>query len=537
MSSSGSKRSRTDSGPHRAESKEQAANTENGATHAANGINTPSPAAVPRPIAPAASAASSSSPAPRTCLLVIDVQNDFCTGSLKAPDALSVIPVVNSLRMGYSWDLIVYTQDAHPPNHVSFYINHASNPDAKLFEPLTLPNGSKQVMWPVHCVQGSWGQQLHRDLVTHPTEDVIVEKGTVVDQESELQPTNTIFLICSIYSRLLTPTHFLPFICVFFLCLLFFSPPRYYSAFICTDGIHQTELSRVLRSHGIERVVTCGLVYEYCVGNSAIDSAKEGFETFVVVDAVRGLKAEPMAHMKKAMEDAGVTLINQIANMEEHGFTCNPPAKNRPIFTTSAPHSSSPSSAQLAASSLDGASSWPSRPRVLLGLSGSVATIKAPDLIKLLLTWCDVRVITTGKSVHFASVTLLKQLGVQVYQDEDEWDSSNPWTRGMSVLHVELRKWADMMIVAPLSANTLAKIANGLCDNLLVSCDSQQHTLPVCNVSRSVAMPLFTYIPVFLSFMCFSFVDYHHSLLGFLSCSFSSLSRDEHINVEFPFHK
>lgn len=54
-----------------------------------------------------------------------------------------------------------------------------------------------------------------------------------------------------------------------------------------------------------------------------------------------------------------------------------------------------------------------------------------------------------------------------VYLDEDEW--SEPWRRGGKILHIELRRWADIMIVAPLSANTLAKMAGGLCDNLLLS--------------------------------------------------------------------
>ena len=40
--------------------------------------------------------------------------------------------------------------------------------------------------------------------------------------------------------------------------------------------------------------------------------------------------------------------------------------------------------------------------------------------------------------------------------------------RGDPVLHIELRRWADLLLIAPLDANTLAKIAGGLCDNLLV---------------------------------------------------------------------
>jgi hypothetical protein len=55
-----------------------------------------------------------------------------------------------------------------------------------------------------------------------------------------------------------------------------------------------------------------------------------------------------------------------------------------------------------------------------------------------------------------------------VYDDADEW-GPQPWKRGASILHIELRRWADMLIVAPLSANTLAKIVNGMSDNLLTS--------------------------------------------------------------------
>ena len=51
--------------------------------------------------------------------------------------------------------------------------------------------------------------------------------------------------------------------------------------------------------------------------------------------------------------------------------------------------------------------------------------------------------------------------------DEEEWHA---WQqKGDPVLHIELRKWADVLIIAPLSANTLAKMAQGLCDNCLTS--------------------------------------------------------------------
>uniref|UniRef100_A0A8D0ESI6 Phosphopantothenoylcysteine decarboxylase n=1 Tax=Strix occidentalis caurina TaxID=311401 RepID=A0A8D0ESI6_STROC len=70
--------------------------------------------------------------------------------------------------------------------------------------------------------------------------------------------------------------------------------------------------------------------------------------------------------------------------------------------------------------------------RVLVGVTGSVAALKLPLLI----------------------AELLKITGL--------WKS-----RSDPVLHIELRRWADLMLVAPLDANTLAKLANGICDNLL----------------------------------------------------------------------
>lgn len=54
-----------------------------------------------------------------------------------------------------------------------------------------------------------------------------------------------------------------------------------------------------------------------------------------------------------------------------------------------------------------------------------------------------------------------------IFLDEEEW--VHPWKRGNDILHIELRRWAHMMVIAPLSANTLAKITGGFSDNLLTS--------------------------------------------------------------------
>lgn len=107
------------------------------------------------------------------------------------------------------------------------------------------------------------------------------------------------------------------------------------------------------------------------------------------------------------------------------------------------------------------------KPRVLLSVSGSVAAIKTLELYTSLKKSSDVKVIATKSGMHFIDRIEKGEEPMPIYLDEMEWES---WqTKGDDVLHIFLRNWADINIIAPLSANTLAKIANGLCDNLLTS--------------------------------------------------------------------
>ncbi|KAF8390570.1 hypothetical protein HHK36_025097 [Tetracentron sinense] len=106
----------------------------------------------------------------------------------------------------------------------------------------------------------------------------------------------------------------------------------------------------------------------------------------------------------------------------------------------------------------------PRKPRILLAASGSVASIKFGNLCHSFSEWAEVRAVATKASLHFVDRASLPK-DVVLYTDEEEWSS---WKKiGDSVLHIELRRWADVMVIAPLSANTLGKIAGGLCDNLL----------------------------------------------------------------------
>ncbi len=106
---------------------------------------------------------------------------------------------------------------------------------------------------------------------------------------------------------------------------------------------------------------------------------------------------------------------------------------------------------------------------ILLGVTGSVAAIRTPELHRqLTLAGHAVKIVATQAALYFFEpVSLGPSI---VVRDEDEWpgrDQGRLWQRDDPVLHIELRKWADLLAIAPLDANTLAKLANGLCDNCL----------------------------------------------------------------------
>ncbi|KAI0197480.1 putative flavoprotein [Astrocystis sublimbata] len=139
------------------------------------------------------------------------------------------------------------------------------------------------------------------------------------------------------------------------------------------------------------------------------------------------------------------------------------------------PHSSQRNSVRALTESLDDG-----KIHLLLACSGSVATIKLPNIIQALSiypsTQLSIRVILTpsasrflaGQSKEQPTISGISHLpNVDAYTDADEWKV--PWVRGAGILHIELRRWADVLVIAPLSANTLAKIVGGFSDSLLTS--------------------------------------------------------------------
>ncbi len=196
-------------------------------------------------------------------LLVIDVQNDFCPGgSLAVRDGDQVVPVINHFTSKFS--RVVATQDWHPDDHVSFAKNH---PGKNVYDRVEV-NGLSQVLWPVHCVQGTIGADFHPALRTEDF-NLILHKGTnpLVDS---------------------------------------------YSAFMDNDKKLMTGLEGYLRSLGVSEVFICGLATDYCVFFSAMDAVGLGFSTHVIIDACRGVDvpANNIANRIKMMKENGVVLLH-----------------------------------------------------------------------------------------------------------------------------------------------------------------------------------------------------------------------------------
>ena len=195
----------------------------------------------------------------------IDVQPTFMAGGeLPVPDGEAVVGAINALTAsvfarGFA------TQDWHPADHLSFASQHAG---AAPFDRVKLAGG-EQTLWPDHAIQGSPGAALHAALDTARFE-LILRKGTRREIDS-------------------------------------------YSAFAENDGVTTTGLAALLRALGIRRLFLAGLATDYCVGFTAEHAAREGFETWVVLDACRAIDAREDERARARMHGAGVRFTTAAA--------------------------------------------------------------------------------------------------------------------------------------------------------------------------------------------------------------------------------
>lgn len=191
-------------------------------------------------------------------LIVVDVQNCFLPGgSLAVNDGDAIVPIIN--RLAKSFENVVLTQDWHTPGHISFASAH---PGKKPFESVQLPYGN-QILWPDHCVQGTDGALLAKDL-SIPQAQLVIRKGYHRDVDS-------------------------------------------YSAFLEADGKTMTGLDGYLKGRGITSVYVYGLATDFCVGWTALDARKLGFRAAVIEDACRGIDTQgSLAAAWENMKRAGV---------------------------------------------------------------------------------------------------------------------------------------------------------------------------------------------------------------------------------------
>ena len=190
-------------------------------------------------------------------LVIVDVQNDFCPGgSLAVPEGDRVVPIINGLMPRF--DLVVAAQDWHPADHGSFAANHPGRKPGEVIE----LDGLEQLLWPVHCVQGTAGAELHPELNRAGITRVF-QKGIDRNVDS-------------------------------------------YSGFFDNGRRQATGLGDYLRQQGVTDVCVCGLATDYCVKATALDALELGFATCLVEDACRGVDLSPgdveraIAHMAEA---------------------------------------------------------------------------------------------------------------------------------------------------------------------------------------------------------------------------------------------
>jgi len=202
---------------------------------------------------------------PRSALVIVDVQNDFISGSLAIincpakQDGEDVVEPINYLLDTVQFDQYYYSLDWHPSDHVSFIDNvHQRRlaPGSKepcLYGTVTFEGPPKmdQVLWPRHCVQESWGAELHKQLKLHPRKN-IVYKGTNPNVDS-------------------------------------------YSAFFDNAKLGKTPLAELIKESGCTDVYVCGIATDVCVASTAFHALELGFRTCLIDDCSRGIDEKNIA--------------------------------------------------------------------------------------------------------------------------------------------------------------------------------------------------------------------------------------------------
>jgi len=205
----------------------------------------------------------------KKALIVIDLQRDFCPGgSLAVPDGDKIVPVVNDLLERF--DLVIFTQDWHDPEMDAFASQH---PGASVYDSYVRENGEKDILWPDHCVADTLGASFHPDLnLSKCKKDFyIFKKG--------MERNNHVY---SAFDR---------------------------SKIINPDA--PKKLQDFLNERNVVEVYVCGLALDYCVKETAIDAAMEGFNTYVIEDACKSINSD-LSETIEAFTQAKVYYVDSL---------------------------------------------------------------------------------------------------------------------------------------------------------------------------------------------------------------------------------
>jgi len=193
-------------------------------------------------------------------LLIIDLQNDFMPGGfLAVPNGFHCIEAAN-IAMKY-FSIIVASKDWHPAHHLSFASEHLEKKPGDVID----LGGLKQTLWPIHCVQNTFGAAIVKNLDQKKIQHVVT-KGEDPKLDS-------------------------------------------YSAFFDNAHRNATGLASYLDLYGIDEIFILGLATEYCVKFSALDAIALGLKTNVIIDGCRGINSTDVAHAIEEMTQAGVSLV------------------------------------------------------------------------------------------------------------------------------------------------------------------------------------------------------------------------------------
>lgn len=196
-------------------------------------------------------------------LIVVDIQNDFLQGgSLAVQGGNEIIPVINSIQEKF--DLVVATQDWHPKGHKSFASQHSNK---SVYDKIDL-NGIEQVLWPDHCVQGTFGAEISSKLNQNKIE-AIFRKGinTTIDS---------------------------------------------YSGFYDNGKLKCTGLGDFLKGRGVKEIFVCGLAADYCVYFTAKDALELGFTSTIIENATKAIDVSNFENIKRNFIQNGGNIIEKI---------------------------------------------------------------------------------------------------------------------------------------------------------------------------------------------------------------------------------